>query len=70
MTDNNFTIEDFNAKKKELAGDMKILFNELTTLRDWMIQHPVGDVTMDTAKDWQDEFYNLIDSFEFIGKGF
>ena len=37
MDDNNFTIEDFNTKKQEIAGDMKILFNELTTLRDWMI---------------------------------
>ena len=70
MADNNFTIEDFNAKKQEIAGDMKILFNELTTLRDWMIQHPVDDVTMETVKDWQDGFYNLVDNFEFVGRSF
>lgn len=70
MTNNNFTIEEFNAKKQETAGNMKVLFNELTTLRDWMIQHPVDDVTMETAKDWKDEFYNLIDSSKFIGRGF
>ena len=51
MDDNNFIIEDFNTKKQEIAGDMKILFNELTTLRDWMIQHPVDDDHMDTTKD-------------------
>ena len=70
MDDNNFTIEDFNTKKQEIAGDMKILFNELTTLRDWMIQHPVGDVTMDTAKEWEDGFYGLIENFLFVGHAF
>ena len=70
MTDNNFTIEDFNTKKQEIAGDMKILFNELNTLRDWMIQHPVDDVTMDTAKEWEDGFYGLIENFLFVGHDF
>lgn len=64
------TNEEFETRKKEIASNLQILLDETRQLHDWMIQHPVDDVTMDTAKEWEDGFYGLKENFLFVGHAF
>lgn len=39
------TNEEFEIRKKEIAGDLQLLLDEMRQLHDWIVLNPVTEVT-------------------------
>lgn len=39
------TNEEFETRKKEIAGDLQLLLDEMRQLHDWIVLNPVTEVT-------------------------
>lgn len=61
------TNEEFETHKKEIAGDLQLLLDEMRQLHDWIVLNPVTDVTQENHKDWEDSFDALHSSFKILG---
>lgn len=64
------TNEEFETHKKEIAGDLQLLLDEMRQLHDWIVLNPVTDVTQENHKDWEDLFDALHSSFKILGHEF
>ena len=64
------TNEEFETRKKEIAGDLQLLLDEMRQLHDWIVLNPVTDVTQENHKDWEDSFDALHSSFKILGHEF
>lgn len=60
------TNEEFETRKKEIAGDLQLLLDEMRQLHDWIVLNPVTDITQEDYKDWRNSFDALLDSFEIL----
>lgn len=60
------TNEEFETVKKENAGALQLLLDEMRQLHDWIVLNPVTDVTQENYKDWADSLGALLDSFEIL----
>ena len=64
------TNEQFEIRKKEIAGNLQLLLDEMRQLHDWIVLNPVTEVTQENYKDWENSFDALHDSFKFLGHEF
>lgn len=64
------TDKEFEIRTKEIASNLQILLDEMRQLHDWIVLNPIKDVTMNTAKEWEDGFYGLKENFLFVGHAF
>ena len=64
------TNEEFETRKKEIAGNLQLLLDEMRQLHDWIVLNPVTEVTQENYKDWEDSFDALHNSFKFLGHEF
>ena len=69
MTNEEFE-EEFETRKKKVAGNLQLLLDEMRQLHDWIVLNPVTSVTQENYKDWENSFDALHDSFEFLGHEF
>ena len=64
------TNEEFETRKKEIAGDLQLLLDEMRQLHDWIVLNPVIEVTQENYKDWENSFDALHSIFKFLGHEF
>lgn len=64
------TNEEFETRKKEIAGDLQLLLDEMRQLHDRIVLNPVTEVTQENCKDWENSFDALHDSFKILGHEF
>ena len=64
------TNEEFGTRKKEIAGDLHLLLDEMRQLHDWIVLNPVIEITQKNYKDWKDSFDALHSSFKILGHEF
>ncbi len=64
------TNEEFETHKKEIAGDLQLLLDEMRQLHDWIVLNPVTEITQKNYKDWENSFDALHDSFKILGYEF
>ena len=64
------TNEEFETHKKEIAGDLQLLLDEMRQLHDWIVLNPATEVTQENYKDWENPFDALHDSFKILGHEF
>lgn len=63
-------MKNLKPARKKVANNLQLLLNEMRQLHDWIVLNPVDDVTMDTAKEWEDGFYGLKENFLYVGHYF
>lgn len=44
------TNEEFETHKKEIAGNLQLLLDEMRQLHDWIVLNPVTEITQKTIK--------------------
>ncbi len=64
------TDKEFETRKKEIAGDLQLLLDEMRQLHDWIVLNPVIEITQKNYKDWENSFDALYDSFKILGHEF
>ena len=62
--------EEFETRKKEIAGNLQLLLDEMRQLHDWIVLNPVTEITQKNYKDWKDSFDALHSSFKILGHKF
>lgn len=64
------TNEEFETRKKEIAGDLQLLLDEMRQLHDWIVLNPVTEITQENYKDWESSFDALQKQFKILGHEF
>lgn len=64
------TNEEFETRKKEIAGNLQLLLDEMRQLHDWIVLNPVTEVTQENYKDWENSFDALQKQFKILGHEF